>query len=219
MTVVFDWLGGMAVWVELSSLPITLRKFFFRKASRISATASGTWRVPAGLAGRLGLPCQGGWPGDSPGACRSGLFPAGLRYNLIGQPIGSRSHLVQTRRSGFPICQGSRYSSAAVQVSCTAQVLIAPCRITAAGTGQIFCIVDHDLGHAGLTRILLEQGKETTGCQGQVDGSVERYGGAGSDASPFPLPGLHGWSPFSAARPIRVMPARFKSSRTSATWP
>ena len=87
------------------------------------------------------------------------------------------------------------------------------------GAGQIFCIVDHDLGHAGLTRILLEQGKETTGCQGQVDGSVERYGGAGSDASPFPLPGLHGWSPFSAARPIRVMPARFKSSRTSATWP
>ena len=93
------------------------------------------------------------------------------------------------------------------------------CRITAAGAGQVFRVVDHDLGHAGLTRILLEQGKETTGCQGQVDGSVERYGGAGSDASPFPLPGLHDWSPFSAARPIRVMPARFKSSRTSATWP
>ena len=50
MTVVFDWLGGMAGVGETIFASDNFTGNFFRKASRISATASGTWRVPAGAA-------------------------------------------------------------------------------------------------------------------------------------------------------------------------
>ena len=151
-----------------------------------------------------------------------GLPFAAFRLGCISHPVGTG--FIRIRRRNVGIChspvrgfRGFRFSITTVRLRETTLIRIGAGRVVTAGTGQVVGVIDHDVGYAVLAGVMMDQREKTSSCQGQIDGDVERYGNAGSDAAPSFFPGLHGWPPLSAARPIWAIPACLKASRTSAT--
>lgn len=160
--------------------------------------------------------------------CRTlyrGLPFAAFRLGCISHPVGTGFIRIRRRNIGgchspvrrFRGFRSFRSPITAIRLRNTALIRIGASRVVTAGTGQVVGVIDHDAGYAVLAGVMMDQREKTASCQGQIDGDVERYGNAGSDAAPSFFPGLHGWPPLSAARPMWAIPARLKASRTSAT--
>ena len=142
---------------------------------------------PAGRAGLTGIACRSGSVGLARGLrLIGGLFRSRilhpvrrslfigrfrLRFPLscgVGKGAGRRRcHLTgwrHVRRRSLFRRRSDRFSLVIITAAIAADG-IGPIGIASAGTGHVAAIINHDVGHIGLTRVVLKHRKEAARCQ------------------------------------------------------